>query len=253
MSKTYHITQHRVFVPDTELATVGLCMVAGGDPYAPSINDKNTPGHHQLFNYVSAKHTLVPAGPDVRRAQTASSTLIESLLHNMRDVRGTGMFGVLDAFTIDRTEQDTLGGSVTFNPTRHLTFTIGVPAYSAPLSLYGTTSHGSSLMTTWTPSGTTFSPNTTMRDIARELLLAGIAKPAPHGHMVATIDDIADVAGPSREPTLAGWNLPTAEHIADTDPIWSIGGYFAGDDYAADMAYAPYTTRAAARTFTFDL
>ena len=84
MTKTYHITQHRVFVPDTDLVTVGLCMVAGGDPYAPTVNDEDTPGHHQLFNYVTAKHTLVPAGPGVRRAQTAGSTLIESLLHNMR-------------------------------------------------------------------------------------------------------------------------------------------------------------------------
>lgn len=253
MTKTYHITQHRVFVPDTDLVTVALCMLAGGDPYAPSVNDEDTLGHHQVFNYVTAKHTLTPAGPDVHRAQTANNSLIGPLLHNMRDAAGTGTFGVLDAFSIDQDEHHPSDGNIGLDPTKHLTLTIGVPPYSTPLSMYGTTSHYGSLMTTWTLSGTTFDPDTCMRDVATDLLLAGIAKPAPHDHMIAAIDDIAAHAGPSHEPTLHGWNLPAAGYVADADPLWSVGGYTAGHDYTADMAFAPYSTRAAVREFTFDV
>lgn len=254
VSKTYHITQHRVFVPDNDLVTVGLCMMAGGDPYAPSVNDEGTPAHQQLFNYISAIHTLVPAGPGVRRVQTAGSTHVESLLHYMRDIRGTGMFGVLDAFTIEHVAQYGNGVTAVFNPTKHITLTIGIAAYPTPLSLYGTTTaHGSSLMTTWAHSDTAFDPDTCMRDVAKDLLLADIAKPASYDHMVADTASIIALAGPSHAPALHGLNLPVADHVDDADPIWSVAGYTAGDDYAADMAYAPYTTRAVARTFTFDV
>lgn len=92
-----------------------------------------------------------------------------------------------------------------------------------------------------------------MRNVAKELLLAGIATPAPHGHIIADTAGIIASAGPSHAPTLRGWNSLVVDHIADSDPIWSVGGYIAGDDYATDMAYAPYTTRAAARTFTLNI
>lgn len=253
MTKTYHITQHRVFVPDNELVTVGLCMLAGGDPYAPEVNDETTPAHHQVFNYITAKHTLVTAGPDVHRAQTAGGRLIKPLLHIMRDASVTGTFGVLDAFAIIQTEHCDSGMLPTSDPTKHLTLTPGATPCPASLSLYGTTSNGSSLMTTWTPSATIFDPNTCMRGVATDLLLAGIAKTAPQGHMLATIDDIAAAAGPSHAPTLHDWNLPVADYVGDADPIWNAGGYTPGNDYATDMTFEPYTTRAAVRTFTFDI
>lgn len=150
MPSSIHLTQHRVFVPDTDLVTVALCMLAGGDPYAPAVNDDgDAPAHHQVFNYVTATHTLVPAGPGVDHPHTADSALIRPLLRAMRDSSGTGRFGVLDAFTLEHVTQHSGGGAAVFNATKHLTLTIGVTAYSTPLSLYGTTVFGSSLMTTW--------------------------------------------------------------------------------------------------------
>ena len=254
MTRSIHLPQHRVFVPDTDLVTVALCMLAGGDPYAPAVNDDgDAPAHHQVFNYVTSTHTLVPAGPGVDRAHTANSTLIAPLLRRMRGAVGTGMFGVLDAFTLEHVTQHSGGGAAAFNATKHLTLTIGVTAYSTPLSLYGTTSFGSSIMTTWAHDDTLHATDTTMRNAAKELLLVGIATPAPHGHIIADTDGIIAVGGPSHEPSLRGWNSLVADHIPDSDPIWSIGGYTAGDDYAADMAYATYTTRAAARAFTINL
>lgn len=254
MSQTLRITQHRVFVPDTDLVTVALCMMAGGDPYAPAVNDDgDTPAHHKLFNYVTATHTLVPAGPGVDRAHTANSTLIAPLLRRMRGAVGTGMFGVLDAFTLEHVTQHSGGAIAVFNATKHLTLT-AIPVHTtSPLSLYGTTVFGSSLMTTWAHNDTLHAQDTTLRNVAKELLLVGIAKPAPFGHIIADTAGIIASAGPSHEPTLRGWNSLVVDHIADSDPIWSVGGYTAGDDYATDMAYAPYTTRAAARTFTLDL